>query len=67
VEHDEGHLTSVAWSPSLRHDVGIGFLASGRERIGQRIRAVDLLRGQDVECEVVSPVFIDPEGDRTRG
>ena len=67
VEHDEGHLTSVAWSPSLGHDVGIGFLASGRERIGQRIRAVDLLRGHDVECEIVSPVFIDPEGDHTRG
>jgi hypothetical protein len=31
------------------------------------VRAVDLLRGQDVECEVVSPVFIDPEGTRQHG
>jgi sarcosine oxidase subunit alpha len=67
VEHDQGHLTSVAWSPSLGHDIGIGFLACGRDRIGERIRAVDLLRGLDVPCEIVSPVFIDPEGERSRG
>jgi sarcosine oxidase subunit alpha len=67
VEHDEGHLTSVAWSPSLGHDVGIGFLAGGRDRIGARVRAIDLLRGHDVECDVVSPVFIDPEGTRQHG
>ena len=67
VAHDQGYLTSVAWSPSLGHDVGIGFIASGRDRIGTRIRAVDLLRGLDVECEIVSPVFIDPEGVRQHG
>lgn len=67
VDHDQGHLTSVAWAPSLGHDVGIGFLAGGRERIGGRVRAVDLLRGHDVECDIVSPVFIDPEGRRTHG
>jgi sarcosine oxidase subunit alpha len=67
VEHDDGHLTSVAWSPSLGHDVGIGFLAGGRDRIGGRVRAIDLLRGHDVECDVVSPVFIDPEGTRQHG
>ena len=67
LPHDQGHLTSVAWSPSLGHDVGIGFIASGRDRIGTRIRAVDLLRGRDVECEIVSPVFIDPEGERQHG
>jgi sarcosine oxidase subunit alpha len=67
LSQDQGHLTSVAWSPSLGHDVGIGFISSGRDRIGTRIRAVDLLRGRDVECEIVSPVFIDPEGERQHG
>jgi len=67
VEYDQGHLTSVAWSPTLGHEVGIGFLADGRDRIGERVRVVDLLRGHDFECEVVSPVFIDPEGERVRG
>ena len=51
----------------LGQDIGIGFLARGRERIGERIRAVDLLRGHDVECVVCSPVFYDPEGKRTHG
>ena len=43
------------------------FSPRGRERIGERIRAVDLLRGHDVECVVASPVFYDPEGTRTHG
>jgi heterotetrameric sarcosine oxidase alpha subunit len=64
--NDEGHLTSVAWSPELRHDIGLGFLQRGATRIGERIRAVDLLRGKDVECVVCAPVFVDPEGERTR-
>ncbi len=65
--NDQGYLTSVAPSPVLGRDIGIGFLARGRERIGERIRAVDLLRGHDVECEIASPVFYDPEGKRTHG
>ena len=65
--NDEGYLTSVAFSPALGQDIGIGFLARGRERIGERIRAADLLRGHDVECVVCSPVFYDPEGKRTHG
>jgi sarcosine oxidase subunit alpha len=35
--------------------------------MGERIRAVDLLRGIDVECVVCSPVFYDPEGKRAHG
>jgi sarcosine oxidase subunit alpha len=61
VADDQGYLTSVAFSPVLGQDIGIGFLARGRDRIGERIRAVDLLRGHDVECIVASPVFYDPE------
>jgi sarcosine oxidase subunit alpha len=51
----------------LGQDIGIGFLARGCDRIGERIRAVDLLRGHDVECVVASPVFYDPDGKRTHG
>ena len=65
--NDEGYLTSVAFSPVLGQDIGIGFLASGRERLGERIRAVDLLRGHDVECVVASPIFYDTEGKLTHG
>ncbi len=65
-ESDEGYVTSVAFSPSLGHWIGLGLLVRGAERIGERIRAYDPVRSGDVEVEVVSPVFLDPEGERLR-
>jgi sarcosine oxidase subunit alpha len=65
--HDQGHVTSVAFSPSLGHWIGLALLSHGPERHGERIRAVDLLRGQDTLVEVCDPVFIDPAGERLRG
>lgn len=67
VANDEGYVTSVAFSPELGHDIGLGFLKRGQQRIGEHIRAVDLLRGNDVECVICSPVFVDAEGERQRG
>jgi methylglutamate dehydrogenase subunit C len=64
LENDEGYLTSVAFSPMLDQWIGLGLLARGAQRMGERVRAHDLLRGQDVEVEVVSPVFFDPDGVR---
>jgi sarcosine oxidase subunit alpha len=64
--HDEGHVSSVAYSPTLDHDIALGFLRRGASRIGAPIRAVDLLHGRDIPCQVVHPVFIDPKGDRLR-
>jgi methylglutamate dehydrogenase subunit C len=67
ARHDEGYMTSVAASPTLGHAVGLGFLQRGPERIGEHIRAVDLVRGLDIEVEVCHPVFVDPEGTRVHG
>jgi heterotetrameric sarcosine oxidase alpha subunit len=64
LENDEGYVTSVAFSPTLGHWVGLGLLRRGRERIGARVIAHDPVRSSSVEVEVVSPVFIDPEGTR---
>ncbi len=64
--NDEGWMSSVAFSPTLGHSIGLGFIRRGHERIGERVRAVDLLRGADVEVEIVSPHFVDPEGERLR-
>ncbi len=66
IEHDEGHMTSVAFSPSLGHWIGLGLLARGSERIGERMRACDPVRGGDVEVEICSPVFVDPDGEWLR-
>jgi heterotetrameric sarcosine oxidase alpha subunit len=65
--NDEGHVTSVAFSPSLNVSIGLGLLKRGRERMGERLRAVDALRGTDIRVEVCPPCFLDPEGARLRG
>jgi len=64
LDNDQGYLTSVAFSPMLGHSIGLGLLKRGRERLGERLRAYDPLREGDVEIEVVSPVFFDPDGTR---
>ena len=67
AEHAAGYLTSVAYSPSLGHWIGLGLLARGPERHGETLRALDLLRGHEVLVEVCDPVFLDPAGERLRG
>jgi len=67
AENDQGYVTSVAWSPALGQWIALGLLKSGRSRHGERLRAVDLLRGTDVPVKVVDPVFVDPEGARLHG
>jgi sarcosine oxidase subunit alpha len=67
AENDEGYMTSVAFSPMLGHWIGLGVLARGPQRIGQRVRAVDPVRNGDVEVEIRNPVFFDPEGTRLHG
>lgn len=64
TEHDEGYMTSVAYSPVLRHWIGLGLLKNGPKRIGERVRAVDPLRKGDIVVEICNPVFVDPEGAR---
>jgi methylglutamate dehydrogenase subunit C len=66
AEHDEGYMTSVAYSPELGHWIGLGLLRRGPERVGERIRAVDPVRDGNVEVEVCSPVFVDPSEERLR-
>ena len=68
LANDEGFISSVTFSPTLGHWIGLGFLSGGRERIGERIRAHDPLSGGDVdlEVEVTNPVFYDPDGKRLR-
>jgi sarcosine oxidase subunit alpha len=65
--NDGGWLTSKAYSPHIGCDIALGYLKAGDRKIGQRMRAVNLLTGQDTEVEIVSPHFFDPEGERLRG
>jgi len=68
LANDEGFVSSVAFSPTLGHWIGLGFLKGGPTRVGERIRAHDPLSGGeiDIEVEVTNPVFYDPDGKRLR-
>ncbi|MBZ0162216.1 MAG: sarcosine oxidase subunit alpha family protein [Notoacmeibacter sp.] len=67
TENDEGWMSSVCHSPILGHAIGLGFIKRGRERVGETVRAADPLRGKETLVEIVSPHFLDPEGERLRG
>ncbi|EET49767.1 sarcosine oxidase subunit alpha family protein [Thalassobium sp. R2A62] len=66
-QNSAGYVTSVCYSPTLCQNLGLGFLRDGRDRMGETIRLVDHLRSVETLCEVVNPVFFDPEGRRVRG
>jgi sarcosine oxidase subunit alpha len=64
--HDQGYITSACFSPNLNCHIGIGFLKAGDTRIGEVVRLVSPLTGQDHNVKVVSAHFVDPEGERLR-
>ena len=64
--NDQGYVTSVAFSPTLGHFLGLAFLKNGRARHGEVIRLVDHLRKIETLCEVCDPVFFDKDGGRAR-
>lgn len=65
--NDQGYVTSVCHSPTLGHMIGLGFVKGGHSRIGEQVRAVDLLRDFDTLCEICALPFIDPDGEKLRG
>ena len=66
IENDEGWMSSAAFSPNLGHTIGLGFIRRGDRRVDEVVRAVDPVRGRDTRVRIVSPHFVDPEGERLR-
>jgi len=62
--HDEGWVTSAAFSPTLGHPIALAMLAGGPARHGETIRVYDPIRHGDALAAVVAPVFYDPNGSR---
>jgi len=62
--HDEGHITSAAFSPTLGHPIALALLSHGPARHGETIRVYDPIRNGDTLALVVPPVFLDPTGSR---
>jgi heterotetrameric sarcosine oxidase alpha subunit len=67
ARHGQGHVTSATWSANLGHSIALALLEHGPERHGQHIMVHDPVRGNPVEAEICSPIFIDPEGEHVRG
>ena len=65
--NDQGYVTSACWSPTLGHSIALALLAHGAQRHGECVVVHDPVRGHDVEAEICTPVFFDPEGVRLRG
>jgi sarcosine oxidase subunit alpha len=64
--NDQGWISSSVFSPMMGCYIGLGFVKNGLSRKGEFVRAVDLVRGSDIEVEICSPHFYDPEGERLR-
>lgn len=61
---DQGWISSSAWSPTLGSWIALGFLSNGPARHGEIIAVHNPLADTVTEAEIVSPVFVDPEGKR---
>ncbi|APG49049.1 sarcosine oxidase subunit alpha family protein [Phaeobacter porticola] len=64
--NDQGYVTSSAYSPILKSSIGLAFVKDGNDRMGERLRLVNPLEKQEVLVEIVSPHFVDPEGEKLR-
>ncbi len=65
--NEQGFVTSVGYSPTLQHFVGLGFVKGGLTRQGERLRMIDHMRDLAAEVEICDPVFYDKDGGRARG
>lgn len=64
--HTLGWVSSACYSPNLGCYIAIGFIRDAQQHMDTQMRAVSLLDGADVKVQVVSPHFVDPEGERLR-
>jgi len=62
----QGHVTSTCFSPNLNEPIAIALLSDGRARMGEELYALSPLHDIETKVRVVSPHFIDPEGERLR-
>ncbi|MDW6023459.1 sarcosine oxidase subunit alpha family protein [Mesorhizobium sp. BAC0120] len=65
--HGRGRVTSITFSPELGRYVGLALLAGGAASEGNEIIAVHPIKAETVRARVVSPVFLDPKGERLLG
>ncbi|TPN51539.1 sarcosine oxidase subunit alpha family protein [Mesorhizobium sp. B1-1-7] len=65
--HGRGRVTSVTFSPERGHYVGLALLAGDVAAEGSEVLAVYPMKAETVRARIVSPVFLDPQGERLHG
>ncbi|TIR31862.1 MAG: hypothetical protein E5X64_14800 [Mesorhizobium sp.] len=65
--HGRGRVTSVTFSPERDHYVGLALLAGDVASEGSEVVAVYPMKAETVRARIVSPVFLDPQGERLHG
>src|SRR5271170_1473794 len=62
--HGRGYITSVTWSTERNNYIALGLYKGGLANLGQEIVCAYPLKGEIVRARIVSPVFIDAQGER---
>jgi methylglutamate dehydrogenase subunit C len=62
--HGRGYVTSVTWSTELGKFIALGLYNGGLKHEGEDIIAAFPLKNEQVRLKIVSPHFIDKQGDR---
>ena len=65
--NDQGHVTSVCYSPTLCSSIALALVKNAHDRHGEKLKMVDHLRNSEFQVELVSPIFFDKIGGRVRG
>jgi sarcosine oxidase subunit alpha len=61
--HVQGRVTSTYFSPTLRRGIAMGLLRRGPTRMGEVVE-FNTVQGGTVKARVVSPVFVDKDGEK---
>jgi len=64
--HGRGYVTSVTWSTELNKFIALGLYQGGMTHSGEEVVCAFPLKDELVKARIVSPMFIDPKGERLR-
>lgn len=64
--HGRGYITSVTWSTVLQKTIALALYSGGLRHEGEEIVCAYPLRNERVRARIVSPMFVDPNGERMR-
>ncbi len=62
--HGRGYVTAVTWSVELDKFIALGLFDGGLKHEGEEIIAAFPLKNEQVRLKIVSPIFIDKQGER---